>query len=268
MSDKGIHFLHISDTHISDDPYYAPDHIHPNIGAQALIKYIEALRFPIDFILHTGDVAYDPHPETYQLIKNLFAEIKIPIYYVRGNHDHVQALQSVLMQRAEADLQESLYYSVEVAGYQLIVLDSNGPAPLPAGNLIQGQLDWLNTLCQADDTCPLLVAVHHNILPVGVPWLDNWMRALNGEALHEILLQAQHRLCAVFHGHIHQNYQVMRDGILYVSAASSWRQFYAEPGLKEIVPDFSARPGLNLVSLRGRDCSIRQHVFELDLSEE
>ena len=54
-------FLHISDTHISADPEYRPHRPrqpvqHPNRGVESLLEAIGGLSFPVDFILHTGDV--------------------------------------------------------------------------------------------------------------------------------------------------------------------------------------------------------------------
>ena len=63
-------FLHISDTHISADPEYGPHWLdkplaHPNRGVEALLAAIGALSFPVDFILHTGDICAEPELENY-----------------------------------------------------------------------------------------------------------------------------------------------------------------------------------------------------------
>ena len=260
-----LRIIHISDTHIHPDASYQPnDAPPPLVGARKLVEAVNALPFMPDAILHTGDVIYDPVPEAYPVAKEVLATLKAPIHYVVGNHDSARDLQRVLLGRDEAAVTPYLYYETEINGVQLIVLDSNGPAELPAGYIVPEQLDWLRGLLSQPDDRPLLVATHHNVLPVGAPWLDDWMRTTNGEELHAVLKLAGTRLQAVLHGHIHQTYAVQRDGILYVSAASSWEQFvgYPTPTNTEVIHDTPAQPGFNVIHLTTEGISIRAHQFQ------
>ena len=145
----------------------------------------------------------------------------------------------------------------------IICLDSNGPAEPPRGFIIEEQLAWLEKLCAADDPRPLIVAVHHNLLPVGIPWLDDYMRTINGEAVHQALLPARHRLRGVFFGHVHQNLDMYRDGILYASTLSSWTQFQAWPEQIETIQDTNADPGFSVVTLTRDQTYIRRCRFDL-----
>jgi Icc protein len=185
----------------------------------------------------------------------------LPIYYVVGNHDHAASVQRVLMGRATATV--PLHYETDIKGVQLVVVDSNGPATIPAGNITAEQLVWLEEICTRADDRPLLIATHHNVVPYGIPWLDGFMRTNNGEAFHDIVLQAKHRLRGVFHGHIHQCIDVVRDGVLYSAAASPWCQFsgYPTPDNTDITEDRTALPGFSVVSLTREQLYIRRHSF-------
>ncbi len=261
MTHDRLHFVHISDTHLSSDITYNSDTalITPHAGAQALLRELQALPFQPDFILHTGDVGYDPYPHIYPFIRDLLSQVPYPIYAIAGNHDHPAALMATLMER------EQTYYDVEVRGLQLVCLDSNGPAEPPAGCITDDQLAWLDALCSAPDARPLVVAVHHNPLPVGVPWLDDFMGLTNGEALHRILLRSRDRLRGVFHGHIHMGADIYRDGILYSAAPSPWRQFKVWPGYNsfDTLHDTDAQPGFNVITIDNQQTFIQRHRYRL-----
>lgn len=265
MSDTLLTFIHISDTHINPDETYTKPYADytPNKGARALVKSLQDLPFSADFILHTGDVVYDPHESVYEAAKEIFVPLETPIYYISGNHDHNDALQRQLMGRADAEIIPNFHYEFEVNGVQVVCLDSNGPATPPAGYVTEEQLQWLDKICTANDDRPLIIAVHHNPIAVDIPWLDNFMRIKNGSDLHNIIKKASSRLVGVFHGHIHENTTVYREGIMYTSAASSWAQFITYEGVAKTIPDVGARPGYSVVMVKRNQSFVRRYWFDV-----
>lgn len=263
MSEQRLTFVHLSDTHIHPDAEYGKHHTPhgTQMGAKALVKAVNALPFGVDFVLHTGDVVYDPVPEAYATAREILGQLKYPVYYLSGNHDSGQALQRVLLGRTE--ILTPFNYTADVNGFQIVCLDSNGPAEPPRGNVIAEQLEWLDSICSALDDRPLVVAVHHNVLPVGSPWLDDYMRITNGVDLHQILLKAKARLRGVFFGHVHQNIEMYQDGILYSSALSSWNQFNSWVGLAETVTD-GENTGFSVVSMTENQTFIRRWGFTVE----
>jgi 3',5'-cyclic-AMP phosphodiesterase len=260
MTDTLLRFIHISDTHINPDPTYTGEHGEYSTlaGARALVEQVNALPFDVDFVLHTGDVVFNPEPEAYAIAQEILGQLRFPVYYLAGNHDHAGTLQQAMMGREE--IRDPLDYEFEVNGVQIVCLDSNGPAEPPRGLVLPEQIDWLAERCAADDR-PLVVAIHHNVLPVEVPWLDDFMRIINGEAVHRALLPARERIRGVFFGHVHQNVEMLRDGILYTSTLSSWVQYHAWPGMDETHQDVSAEPGFNVVTLTRDQTYLRRYRF-------
>ena len=65
-----LRVVHISDTHIHPDANYrhynAPS---PLTCVSALVDAVNALPFQPDFILHSGDIVYNPDPEAYAATK-------------------------------------------------------------------------------------------------------------------------------------------------------------------------------------------------------
>jgi hypothetical protein len=89
------------------------------------------------------------------------------------------------------------------------------------------------------------------------------MALQNGERLHAILLKAHARLRGVFFGHIHQNVDIYRDGILYSSVLSSWYQLHSYPGQEKTNVDVAAEPGFNIVTVTSTQTFIRRHRFSV-----
>ena len=258
-----VRFVHISDTHISADPAYtgsgAP--VHPTAAAKALVERINNLPFQPAFVLHTGDIVYDADEAAYTLARDILSQIKYPVYYIGGNHDNSPMMQRVFLE--QENVRPYYFYSFDIPGLRVVCLDSTGPAEPPSGTVSDEQLEWLEHLCQAPNDRRMIVAVHHNVLPVGSPWMDDFMRMANGEALHRVLRQAVDKLLGVFHGHIHQNQQITRDGITYTSVLSSWYQLTSYPNQTETVNEFDADPGYNVVTITPEQVYVQQMRYKV-----
>jgi 3',5'-cyclic-AMP phosphodiesterase len=256
-------FIHISDTHIHSDPSYTREGAPTTsqAGARALVREINGLSFRPNFVLHTGDVAYDPYEAAHETAAQILAGIRYPVYYLAGNHDASAALQRHFI--PDKTVMRQLHYNMDVNGVQIVAVDSNGPADPPRGYMTDTQLRFLQEICDADDPRPLIIATHHNPISVGVPWLDDYMGIQNGEAFHAAILPARHRLRGVFFGHVHQNIDIYRDGILYASTLSSWMQLRAYPGLRKTEVDSRAEPGYSIVTVTADRTFIRRCRFPI-----
>lgn len=263
MPEPLVTFLHISDTHIHSNPNHTRDFAQypPNWGARALVETINNLPFTVDFVLHTGDVVYDPVPEMYATAREILSQIKYPVHYVAGNHDAAGALQNTLIQKGDVRLQVN--YTFEVNGVQFAIVDSNGAATPPAGHFTESQLAWITDICSADDPRPLVIATHHNVLQSGIPWLDDYMSVKNWDEFHRAILPAKRRIRGVFFGHVHQHLDMVRDGILYASTVSSWVQFWSYPNLNKTTADRAMEPGYSLVMITPEQTFIRRCRFPI-----
>ncbi len=264
MTQAPLYFAHISDTHIGPTADYSR-HGHYSLPcAQRSVEVINTLPTRPDFVIHTGDVVTDPHPDSYQLAAETFARLEVPIYYVNGNHDRAADIRQYLMMGPKDDAGSDptrLSYTFDIKGFRFLVLDARGPDEIdPEGLLPDSQLQLLAEEAKAEGP-PLTVFTHYPTLPLDSPWMDGNMLIQNGESLHQALLPARNRLRGVFHGHVHQSMQTVRDGILYVSVASVFSQFAAWPGDRETRYDPDHDPGYNFVHLLAEQTIIHQHTF-------
>lgn len=258
------YFVQISDTHIGPTADFAR-HGHKSLPcAQEVVSIVNNLPTKPDFVIHTGDIVTNPDPDSYKLAAETFAQLEMPIYYVTGNHDSTQDICHYLPMGEKETIVASpnvLAYKFDVKGYRFLVLDARGPDEIdPHGLLSQEQLAFVQREA-AVGSLPLVVFMHYPCHPMNSTWMDAYMLVINGPELHKALLPARDRLRGVFYGHVHQNMQIMRDGILYVSAASTFSQFSAWPGHASPGYDSEHAPGYNFVHLLPEQTIIHQHTF-------
>lgn len=265
MSAQTAYFVHISDTHIGPTKGYERHGHHPLRCARRLVKIINRLPQRPDFVVHTGDVVTDPDPQAYQLAARIFADLEAPIYYVVGNHDRAQDIHHFLPMGPRQDLapdRDLLSYVFEVRGYRFLVVDARGPRAIDPHGLFSAQQLQIVREELAKEGPPLVIFTHFPVLDLNSVWMDTNMLTLNGAEFHDIVKQGRERVRAVFYGHVHQNMQTFRDGVLYVSGASAFSQFAAWPDDVEVQLDAQHPPGYGFVHLLPEQTIIHQHTFE------
>lgn len=259
-----VYFVHISDTHFGPEVGHSRHGHMPLPCAQRLVDVINRLPVAPDFVIHTGDVADNPHPAAYALAAETFAALKVPIYFVNGNHDTAADIRKHLAMGPKEDLTgdlDVLSYVFELKGFRFLVLDAHGPREIdPHGILSPEQMAIVRREAAADGP-PLVIFVHFPVWPLDSPWMDRNMLILNGEEFHRTLLPARERLRAVFHGHVHNSMQTLRDGIAYIAVGSSFSQLTAWPNEQTVGHNAPARPGYNFVHLNAGQTIVHQHTF-------
>ena len=255
-------FLHISDTHISDDARDLPAYDfngapHPNRGAENLIEAIRRLPFEIDFVLHTGDVCADPFADNYRCARDLLRQIEQPLYLLPGNHDSADLMFDILHDgEALTVLRDA---RVQVQDHHLLALDTSGEGDVHAPTLGEDQIEWFAEQLESIGDQRAIVATHHPLIETGMRWLDETMRVQNGERIQSILQEYSANIAGVFHGHIHQQTNTHCDGVLYVSCPSTWFNLAAYPGVLEAQYDLDTPGGFNLVLIQENRTFVRRY---------
>ncbi len=258
-----MRFVHISDSHIAADPAYSHYGHVPLTNLESTVETINKLPFPLDFVLHTGDVVEDRTEAAYRLAKAVLDKLNAPIFYVTGNHDDPGLLQKVLLGQAPDG--EKWDYTLDIAGIRLAVFDTRGPNN-PGGTLSAAQFARLRELCTPDGP-PLMIAMHHPPLLLDSIWLDDgWeeypsMLLDCGEQLMEVLAPARDRIRGLFLGHVHRSYQVVRDGIFMSSAQSTFGLLETWPSSDGPVAAPHEPGGFNLVTITDGQTTVRQHLL-------
>lgn len=258
-----LSFVQISDSHLGPTRDYDYHGANPARALQRLVRHINAMPHPPDFVLHTGDVSNDGSAASYEIAAAILGELAVPLYILNGNHDDRLFLRKALdaPPAPDGDPGGPLDYTFEVGGEQFVVLDSFDEAvQQPLGRLSPAQIEWARAQA-APDGPPLTVCLHHPPFRMASPWLDDNMILLNGDALHAALLPARDRLRAVFFGHLHRGAQIVRDGITYVCAAGTAWQYHWRAWDERPVPDMAFETGYNLVHYLPGQAVVMQHVL-------
>lgn len=288
MSDVLIRFVHISDTHITPNDrkemrkdHYSErvlkmieemsasrtsmPHVEPpvanSVANRLLVDQINKLPFMPDFVLHTGDIMTDPTADEYTAVKEIFEDLKCPIHYVPGNHDDVAGVQEVLVGAEEA--KPTYDYEFDLNGVQVVCVDSASNGEDHGGRLSAEQLQWLGNICSAEDSRPLIVAIHHPVRTLGLKMLD-FFNTVNGDEVHEVLKKAGMRLLGVFSGHIHQAIDVVDEGVHYSFVQASHTQSNLFPALDgaDISEPLTPNPGFSVVTVTSERLFIRRFTYD------
>lgn len=245
-----IRFIHISDSHIGPDKKYELKGLNSHDRLRAVVDTISNLPYTPDFIIHTGDLAYDPDDNAYNLATSELKRLKIPIYYAVGNHDSPEWIFKLLSATKEQNNFQKYdsAYSFSIKKVTFLVLDASGTKDIdPRGRINDEQLNICKDFCRG--TQHLVIFLHYPPISLDSQWFDENMLIENGEDLHSILKNANCKIHGVFFGHIHRASQILRDGILYSCAPAISCQFSVMPHDEDAIPDIIQPPGFNLISI-------------------
>lgn len=208
---SGFRIVQISDCHVSADRRKTYRGINPHHNLKAMMKKVKA--FKPDLLLATGDLSEDGSRESYEALQAYLDLPGIPVLALPGNHDDPMLL-------AEA-FPGSPVDSIAVSDHgpwQIIRLNSCLPGR-PEGHLDEKALTELEALLSSNERRPVLIAVHHQPIPVGNPWIDKYPLD-NPERLLQLIDHCPD-VKAVLWGHIHHAFTAKRNGIALLGSPSS-----------------------------------------------
>ena len=167
-----------------------------------------------DLIVATGDIACGGQPGAYRRFPGLVAGyLKAPMAWLPGNHDSFD-----LMRQCSGDV---LMERVELPHWQLLLLDSSVPGH-EHGDLLEIELQRLERGLQRCDK-HTLVFVHHQPLPVGSTWIDQYV-IRNGDRLLQ-LLSDYAQVKGLIWGHVHQEFYGFHNHFRMLATPSTCIQF-------------------------------------------
>jgi Icc protein len=248
-----IRILHITDLHLRAAPEGEIYGVRTGDSFRATLQRALGDRaWRPDAVLVTGDIAEDPTPHAYERFRSSMEPLGLPVLCLAGNHDDPAAMAGTLNAG-----NVSVYASRTMGRWRIILLDSFLPGE-PAGTVSPAELRRLETELSAASGAWIVVAVHHQPLPMGSAWLDAFGLS-NGPALLSML--ANHReVRAVVWGHVHQASDRRVGHLRLLSTPSTCAQF--TPHTERCVMDMRP-PGFRRLEL-GPDGEIHPEVHWLE----
>lgn len=253
-----VRILQITDTHLfagETDTLLGINTLH---NYHAVLDAIAKQQLPADLIVATGDLVQDQSTRAYQRFTDGIARLPAPCVWLPGNHDYQPSMAQELAAAGISPSKQVLLGDQ----WQILLLDSQVQS-VPHGELSDDQLIWLdNCLAQQPDR-HTVVMLHHHPLASGCTWLDQHSLR-NSHMLAEVLTRYQN-IEGILCGHIHQDLDVMWNGIRMLATPSTCVQF--KPHCTNFTLD-TAAPGWRYLELTtGDNPSLTTQLFRLDTDE-
>ncbi len=170
-----------------------------------------------DLIVLTGDLSQDRSLASYELIKNSLNGFNCPIYATMGNHDNPKYFAQTF-----GSANHIFTVTAGTTNWCILLLNSHLPSHVD-GRLAQTELDFLNMQLDLYPNEPIIIFIHHHLLPVNSAWLDK-IKLQNSEQFLAIISDYKN-IKAVVCGHIHQKFEAMYNDTLFLATPSTSWQF-------------------------------------------
>ena len=215
QADNAFSILQITDCHLGSKPNETLLGMDTDLSLRDVLSSARAQETP-DLIMVTGDISNDGGGASYarflQIVDEYFPQV--PLAWLPGNHDIPDNMLSVG--------QHPIERSHQVRGWNLIMLNSRIPGE-EGGRLGGAELARLEAELEAHPDLAAAVFLHHQPVPVGSTWLDQYLVEDN-QAFFDIIERFP-QVKFVSWGHIHQHFSQTRNGVELIATPSTCVQF-------------------------------------------
>ena len=164
LSQNDFVMIQITDTHLLEYPHLEFVGMHPEQSFHAVIDLMRQQHPHIDLIVHTGDLAQNPTPVTYNRYLQHMQSLGIPFFHTPGNHDDVAYFPFHESDQTQATV-------VELGKWCIILLNSAQPQRID-GKIADGQLAQLTRLLEQLTERHVIIACHHHPFAMESAWID------------------------------------------------------------------------------------------------
>ena len=243
--------VQLSDTHLFADENKEMFKVNTRDTLSNVISHVRQTVEHIDCVLVTGDLVHDESVQGYQALKEMLQALDAPTFYIPGNHDDADLLLEILEDATANDV-----YVVERANWKLILLDSSVVGKVE-GHLSESVLSQLERELENSEDRHVLIGVHHHVVNINSPWLDELNLINHREFL--ALIEKFAQVKAVINGHIHQELDRTVNDIRFLGVPSTCFQFKPNREKAEIDPSFAGYRHIELLD----DGTINTNVYSV-----
>lgn len=222
---QSFRVIQLSDCHLSADRAADYRGLNADRSIARLLPVIR--RWQPDLILLTGDVSEDASTASYGRVAALLSSLGAPVAALPGNHDDPRIMSRYFPQGPwDGPL------LVDARGWQLVLLDSTARGEI-GGIVTREHLAGLKMRLQKSHAEHVLLALHHQPVPVGSPWIDRY--ALKHPEWLLALVARDPRVRVITWGHVHQAFSEKRGEISLLGSPSCVAN--SIPGQEKFTPD-------------------------------
>lgn len=230
MSNQPQIVIQITDCHLGETEGMELLSMDADDSLADVLDLVNANHQQMDLLIATGDLANEPSLSAYQrLYQTLNSRITAPLGWLPGNHDAPEVM---------ATIDDDINLKSHTVGNWLFVMLNSRVEGKIYGHLASQELDLLNDLLQQHPEKYAVVCLHHQPVPIGSEWMDNYI-VRNANDLWSVIDDFPN-VKAVVWGHVHQEFMSSYNGIHLLATPSTCIQF--TPGKKHFHVD-STMPG-------------------------
>jgi Icc protein len=215
-----INIVQITDTHLYGRSTGALLKMNTRNALDHVIEMVKEIESDIDLVVATGDIAQDASVAAYNNFTHAIERLHAPYRWIPGNHD-----DAAVMARVAKGTQANERL-VHINNWLILLLDTSIEGQVH-GVLSKAELDFLESSLQSTrDNAEIehcLICLHHNPISASADWMQD-IGLQNDEEFFEILERFDKVNCAIY-GHIHQDLDLVRNGIRYLCSPSTCIQF-------------------------------------------
>jgi Icc protein len=210
--------LHITDPHLYADERGEIYGVVTERSFRAVLQQaIATAPGRIDGILATGDLVDDCSEAGYRRFLARMENLGVPALCLPGNHDDPALMADILNVGLVQFCGEATF-----GKWQIVLLDSHEPGK-DSGRVSAEECARLDQQLSQSNAPHALVCVHHQVLPMGSPWLDS-VGLVNADEIMSILSRHE-KVRGVVWGHVHQASDRTRKSMRLLSTPSTCAQF-------------------------------------------
>ncbi|WP_409423891.1 metallophosphoesterase [Pseudoalteromonas sp. RW-H-Ap-1] len=208
-----LRIAHLTDCHLFSDK--DAEYFGVNTAEHFVKALADIAKQQPDALIFGGDLTQDHSFNSYLLFAELIhnSDVDCPVFWVPGNHDEIEQLNLI----SGGQIQHAKH--IVAQGIELILINSKGDTP--AGWVSATHLDEIMA-CLVNSSNRHIAFCHHNPLPIN-GYLDKHMLE-NGPQLLNLLVN-NGCVDALFHGHVHNDYQQQFRGLNVYATPASCVQF-------------------------------------------
>ena len=165
-----------------------------------------------DLLLLTGDLSEDASEPSYRWLAGELGH-EVPLLALPGNHDDAAVMGRHF---PLGPWQGPLVH--DRGNWCLVLADSTRPGKV-AGEFSVAGLESIKSAFDGTSCDHILLALHHQPVPVGAPWIDRY--PLENPEPFLAVADSEPRLRCIVWGHIHHHFADERNGVLMLGAPST-----------------------------------------------
>jgi Icc protein len=218
MSESSVKIIQITDCHLGEVRGDELLSMNPDESLDDVLSLVSTQHKTADLLVATGDLTNEPSVSAYQRLHHtLSSNVTFPFAWLPGNHDDPKMMQA---------LGDSVNSKVHIVGSWLIVLLNSRVEGYIHGHLSREELDFLEHTLQAHQDKHVMVCLHHQPVPIGSQWMDNYI--VRNRSDFWSLIDRYNHVKIVLWGHVHQEFSDTYNHIALLATPSTCIQFTPE----------------------------------------